>query len=302
MGADMETASGTRGTDPARGAVRADSKTDPNADPTTASRQRQRSVASSPEALDVVVRTTTTGGWIALIAVCVAVVTGLVWAFVARVPQQTSGSAVVHQQGASVDVVAGSPGSVVVTVAPGQPVTAGQEVARLTPFDDAGAAAEPAVRSIRAPMAGTVRDVLVRDGLGVVAADVVAVVTPERSLAERHAVMFMTAEEADLYRPGQPVSLTVTNLGTQSTRTIAATVSAVGNVPSDIRAVEATLSDDGLARSWFDRTAGVPYRVDLEIEDLSTFEPLDRPAQGQIVEVTNTYAEPHPIELLFGSS
>jgi biotin carboxyl carrier protein len=299
MGADMETTSGTRGTDPAPADVGAARTPSPEAAPGP----RHRSAASSPEALDAVVRTTTTGGWIALIAVCTAVVAGLVWAFVARVPQQISGSAVVHQQGASFDVVAGSPGSVVVTVAPGQPVGAGQEVARLTPFGDAGAGATaPGFRSIRAPMAGTVRDVLVRDGLGVVAEDVVLVVTPERSLAARRAVMFMSAEEADLYRLGQPVSLTVTNLGTQSNRTINATVSAVGNVPSDIRALEATLSDDGLARSWFDRTAGVPYRVDLEIEDLSSLEPLDRPAQGQIVKVTNTYAEPHPIELLFGSS
>lgn len=181
---------------------------------TTPAQPAHESLAAAPrtaEELDETVETTTTGGWIALVAIALLVAGGLAWSLIAHLPQQTVATGVVDQ-----------------------------------------------------------RDV----------------------------VTYLPAGDAVRYTPGDTVSVALQDLAAGSTRTVRAAVSAVSDVPSSIEAMRATRFPEDLARELLDAADGVAYRVDLALPD-----PLSgpgRPARGQLVEVTNTYDDPHPIELLLG--
>lgn len=258
-------------------------------------------IPATPETLDDTVETTTTRGWIALVAITLTVVAVGLWAFVATIPQQTSSVAVVDQPGDTFDVTTGRGGSVVVKVAPGDRVDQGQTVAALTP---AGAGSDGATSPlpVTSPAAGTVGDILVRDGEGVDATRSILTVERDEDGSEVDVVTFLPAEEASLYRVGKDVAVTVDDLDGGAGDALDARVTRVARVPSPLAAIQAVVPLDALARQLDDEAGGVAFRVDLSLVGDSPDDGSHRAVQGQVVEVTNTYDEQHPIDLLFGGS
>ncbi|MQA74995.1 MAG: HlyD family efflux transporter periplasmic adaptor subunit [Solirubrobacterales bacterium] len=275
--------------------------TTPEREPAHPASDSLAAVPRTAEALDDTVETTTTRAWIALAAIAVLVAAGLAWSLVARLPQQTVATAVVDQRGETYDVVARAAGSVRVTVAPGTRVARGQELGRLTPFPGDTSGAPRAPRPVVAPVAGTVGEILVGDGAGVSAGELLTTITPGSADGRvRSVVTYVPASEAALYTPGDTVSVAVSNLAAGATRVVDATVSSVSEVPSRLEAMRATLRVDDLATKLLEDADGAAYRIELRLRELDALPARDRPVQGQLVEVTNTYDDPHPIELLLG--
>jgi multidrug efflux pump subunit AcrA (membrane-fusion protein) len=256
--------------------------------------------ADSPEVLDQTARVTTTPAWLALGAVTGLVVAFSVWLFAGTLPQQLSATAVVNQPDGSYDVIAGVAGSVDVTVAAGDVVQAGQVVARVAPYAEPGAGA-PA-RPVTTPVAGRVLEVDVDRGAGVTPADRIVMLDTGYNRSPRQVITYLPATDAARFRPGSAVTVTVSNLATSAIRDLPATVSSVAEVPSDFAAMTVSLHSAGLARQLLDAAGGIAYRVELALSGLESLGPLDQPADGQVVTLTNTYAEPHPIDLLLGRS
>lgn len=87
---------------------------------------------SSPEQLDQVMQVTTPRGWLALGALCLLLLTAIVWGVAGRVGDKVSGRGILVRTGGVLEVVSAAPGRVVdVAVAVGDSVTEGQVVARL---------------------------------------------------------------------------------------------------------------------------------------------------------------------------
>lgn len=257
------------------------------------------SVPPSPEVLDETAQVTTASGWVALGAAGALVVAGVLWSFLGTLPQQTSGTAVISQQGATYDIIAGGAGAAVVTVGQGAVVGAGQPVARITPFSADGRPEAP-VRAVTTPVAGRVHEILATDGRGVDPADVLVTIDTAHH-GPPQAVTYLAAADAARYRPGATVTVTTENLAAGSERTLPATVRSVAEVPSDLGAMTVAVGSDELARRMLHDAGGAAYRVQLSLREPGA-PGLDQPADGMVVTITNTYDEIRPIDLLLGRS
>jgi hypothetical protein len=266
-----------------------------------ARRATDRSAVNNAEALDVVASTTTSRMWIALVAMAIVVAGGLVWAFVGTVSQQVQASGVLSPAGDTYTVVAGDAGSVSLAVQPGMTVAAGTKVASVAPFVTPDSAPlQPVI--VKTPVAGRIQDVLVQNGAGVQPTDplVVVVPTPDPT-PDTDVVTYLSANDAAQFRVGAQVEVTLVNPATREPTDMAAIVSAVAVAPSTPEAVVATLGSQKLANAVLDRGNGTGYRVDVTLQGVDQLPPNERPIGGQIVTISNTYARPHPINLLFGS-
>lgn len=265
-----------------------------------ARRSTDHGPASSPEALDTVAGTTTTRAWIALAAIAAVVIAALIWAFVGSIPQQIGTTGVLTDANDTYTVVAGRAGSVVVSVTPGSEVAAGAKVATVTPFGAEGDVA--AGVDVTTPNAGRVQDVLVRPGVGVEPANPLVTIVPDQSASvDDHVVTYLSASDAADFHIGRQVDVTLVNPATSAPLGMQATVVAVAEAPSTPQAIAATLRSDRLADRVLDEAGGAAYRVDLRIEGLDELDAAERPTPGQVVTISNTYARPRPIDLLFGT-
>lgn len=87
---------------------------------------------SSPEQLDLLMKVTSTKGWIALAALCGLVFTSILWGIFGNIPTKVSGSCILIRPGGTLEVVAPSNGRVVdISVESGDLVREGQIIARI---------------------------------------------------------------------------------------------------------------------------------------------------------------------------
>jgi biotin carboxyl carrier protein len=246
---------------------------------------------NNPEQLDQVVRTTTVRGWIALGLAVFAVVVVVVWAFVATIPRQVEATAVVSDPDSVHSVIAGANGAATVSVAPGDQVKQGQEVARVAAF---GGGSE----AIDAPVGGRVRDVLVNQGQGVEPTDQLLTIGGAKPPEHPRLVTFLPESEAVLYRGGAEVSVQLEDPATVGTTDVPARISYVADVPSPFKAVAVALHSVGLAAQLHGDADEPVYRVVMKIEGGLEGQTVE----GQVAKVTNTYDRQHPIDLLFGDT
>jgi hypothetical protein len=261
-------------------------------------RAADQGTANSAEALDVVATTTNTRGWIALVTMALVVLGGVVWAFVGTIPQQIQAQGVLSSRSAVFTVVSGYAGAVTVNVSAGQDLAAGATAATVMPF---GAPAGTKPTPVKVPVAGQVQDILVRQGQGVAPQDSILVVIPSNdTTVDDKIVTYLSADDAANFKLGATVQVELIDPATSAPAGTAATVTAVAQAPSTDQAIVATLKSEQLAKSVLDKGNGAGYRVDLQLEGVAALAADERPVPGQIVTITNTYARPHPVELLFG--
>lgn len=259
---------------------------------------------SSPESLDGIIATTNPRGWWALWAIAGAVVAVLIWSIVATIPQQKSASGVVTSYGFARDITAtaagifeGNPDTV---ASPGgmlRNLKQGEQVGTITPFD--GGAAVP----VLAPVTGQVTAIYVTQGAGVEPGTPIgsmnATVAGESELAITAWVPLSTAFTLN---PNEQAAVTISDVATGDTNTVTATIDAIADTPSTVEGMITLIGDPELAQQWSSEAGGQPYRIDLSL-DLSTWpESSPDPAPGAIVTIVATYAEVHPIEILFGGA
>lgn len=248
------------------------------------------------DSLDALVATTTTGGWIALVVALIGMVAAGVWAFVAEIPQVAQDSAVTSNPGSADVVVAPAAGTSDTSVTPGDAVTAGQTVAVITPFDGGTPV------NVTAPRAGVVLDSSTVDGAGVQPGDELLVIDSSADGASTLATTFVPANRAQLYTPDSEIEFSWTDLSSGQSYRLPGKVEQVFNVPADESAIESTARSLGVARTITADSDDLLYRVQLSVEQLDSVPADARPVDGQVLDVTNTYARPHPIQLLFGGT
>ena len=93
----------------------------------------KRPVFSSPEQLDQLLQVANPGGWIALAALCLVLITAVVWSVVGRIPTKVDGAGIIIRSGGVFDVVSLGQGQLSsLKLAPGDLVKNGQVVAELS--------------------------------------------------------------------------------------------------------------------------------------------------------------------------
>jgi pyruvate/2-oxoglutarate dehydrogenase complex dihydrolipoamide acyltransferase (E2) component len=218
-----------------------------------------------------------------------------VWATVARIPQQTTVTGVVRA-GNNVTVVSPAEGSVVeLPLAPGDPVKKGEAVAVVRPFDG-GEDVE-----VTAMDGGVVREEYVDLGDGVGPGEALMVIRPAGSVTgDRRVVVYVAPLVAHDFRPGTVVSVQVPDVATGTDQQLIAEVERIAAVRTSMKGIAAEVESSDLAESLFQEADGSPYRVDLRLRGSDKANVASQVFDGQVVEVVLTYANPHPIQLLFG--
>lgn len=250
---------------------------------------------SGPEGLSDVLTTTRPRGWLALATVAGIVVAVLVWSIVATVPQQVSVQAAISVGALRTTVVSPVNGQVEVPVLQGASVTQGETLATVTPFDGG-----PAV-DVTAPSDGSVGTIEVSDGQGVEPGTAItSVVRAPNARTGTVVVTFLPSSQAVLFNSGDDVEVIVTDLATSQQVVIPATVQSTAVSPTDVEAITTETGSPAFATELTSQGTGVVYRVSLTLTATSQTLPSISVQPGEIVQIINTYAEPHPIDLLFG--
>lgn len=97
-----------------------------------AAKQKKRPALSSPEQLDQLLQVAGPGGWIALGALCLILITAIVWSIAGRIPTKVDGAGMLIRTGGVLDVVSLGQGQIAsLKVFSGDMVRKGQLVATL---------------------------------------------------------------------------------------------------------------------------------------------------------------------------
>ena len=248
----------------------------------------------SADALDEVVSTTTIGRWIALTVILVAFAAGLAWLFLGSLPQQTENYAITTDSSAVTALAAPTAGTVTFSVANGDQVKEGAEVAKVTPLNGD----DPV--TVTAPFAGNVSDVTGANGIGVQAGAALMTVTATISdLNQLTFVTFVPQEIATLYANTEDVKIRYQTTKGQSEE-IPGSVTFVSESPADPDSILDIVGGQ-------DRLSLVTEGNDLPLHQVTVTPQPDSnvtgeqlPSVGQVVTLSNRYADPRPIDLLFG--
>jgi HlyD family secretion protein len=259
-------------------------------------RSQQPARTLSPEALDGVIVTTTPRLWWALAAIVGALVLAGMWAFLARIPQQVTATGIVSMLSYGVDVPAPASGVVTHDVVLGTEVTKGETIGQITSLDGGS------VVAVHAPATGILASVNVSNGEGVTAGGPLGrIVTKPDATRGVAIVTYVSAADAITFNPGATVSISAQNLSSTSVLDRDAVVSTVSTVPATPVTLTLEAGSGSLAEQWKTSSGGVAYRVGVTFTSTQTIPDDEALQPGEVVMITNTYAEPHPIDLLFGS-
>ena len=248
----------------------------------------------SADALDEIVSTTTIGRWIALTVILVAFAAGLAWLFLGSLPQQTENYAVTTDSSAVTALAAPTAGTVTFNVANGDQVKEGAEVAKITPLSGD----DPV--TVTAPFSGNISDVTGANGIGVQAG--AALMTVTATISDLNQVTFVTfvpQEIATLYANTEDVKIRYQTAKGQSEE-IPGNVTFVSESPADPDSIlDIVGGQDRL--SLITEGDELPlHQVTVTPQPDSTVTGEQLPSVGQVVTLFNRYADPHPIDLLFG--
>ena len=250
---------------------------------------------SAPEALDEVIRTTRPRLWWALGAIAALVVAILAWAVLATVPQQVSVRGVVAAGDLLRVVPAPSAGSVEFRADSGSVVAVGEPIAVITPFTGGSA------QTIDAPVAGTIQTIAVSQGSGVEPGMTLAtILQPPAPGSGIMVKTFVNAALAQRFAVGQSAQVFVIDLQSGQRSMAQARIESIDDVPSTQAGIATATGSAEIAEQFLSDSQGVPYRVILRITDELTDAQLDALQPGELLQIVRTYAEPRPIQILFG--
>ncbi len=113
-------------------------------------------------------------------------------------------------------------------------------------------------------------------------------------------VTYLPPTQAELFTAGDDVVAIINDLPTSRQFSIPAKVSSVAVTPSNQAAVATETGSQNFAAQLVQQGGGVIYRVALTLSATGGADTDTDVQAGEIVQIVNTYAQPHPIELLFG--
>ena len=244
----------------------------------------------SAETLDQVVTTTSARLWIALVATLVLIGASGVWAFVAQIPKQVTVTGVVLQPGSRVVVPSPVEGGVQLISTVLSPVTQGDPVAVVTPFDSSK---DPV--TLVAPETGIVSDILVQQGSGVAVGQSIFVTSAADDEPQVRVLALVPASSVDTFAVGATVTVTSAATAANAAQSLDGTVSSVSNVPALLADVEAVSGPAPVAESLLNDGSEPAYLVVIEVDRTDITGAM---RNGEIVTVVNTYGYVHPIEAI----
>ncbi|MEI6622627.1 MAG: biotin/lipoyl-containing protein [Actinomycetes bacterium] len=245
--------------------------------------------------LDRVVSTTTAGSWLALVAIVAALVAAVIWSFVAVVPQQITDVGIVDARSDARQVVSPVEGVVQFTTTDGTAVNQGSPIARVTTY-------EGKLVPVTAPIAGTVSGIAALDGSSVSRGTALMIVSvgPQEGIGS--AATLVSADRAALYSGNPSLLVSFTDLATGITYSVPARVTSISNTPTTLGEQPSAAVRRLFETSSASASDQVLYQVSLQLLNLQTVPTGSRTVGGQVLSITNTYARPHPFELLFSDS
>jgi len=256
-----------------------------------------RPTASSPEALDEIIKTTKAHGWWALWAISLAVVAALIWSFVATLPMQVSATGVIPSLLYSTAITSPAEGKLSLDLDIGRTITKGEPLASVKPYDGSSAV------TIDAPEDGEIVGIYVGEGDSVeLGTKLALLLSPPDTAKGVEVVTFLPASSALNFTEGQSAQITVTNVATADSAIVDATIIHIATTPASLTDMETISGSATTSQQWLEQSDGSPYLVSLSIEKWPTDNKALAPAAGQIVQITNTYGSAHPISMLFGGS
>jgi biotin carboxyl carrier protein len=264
----------------------------------TAERPTAHMVSSTgTDRLDSLITTTKPRGWWALAAIAVSVVVIIIWSIVAVIPQQVRTTGVVTAVDLVKVVAAPTDGSVEILASPGDTVESSQPVAKLTPYDGS-----PEI-TLTAPATGILQSQLVQQGAGVLMGEeILKVREPASTERGQIVVAYLSSSNAVHFQLGDEPQIIITDVASGSTEQTTATVVRIDNVPSSLVDMAIVLGSITEAEEAAKAAGGQPYGILMRIEGDGNEAGLEVLQPGEVVEVVQTYAEVHPIQLLFGGT
>ena len=252
--------------------------------------------SASPETLDQITETTKPRGWWALWITLGAIAMVLLWSILGNIPQQVSGIGTVSALAHSRIITTPISGTVTLPVPVEGRKGDDSIIATVTPFDGSSPV------NLLAGEIGQVTEFFVEEGVGVEVGESIATLV---TLVDRSSpitvVTFLPASIASVMNEGATVQLTVSNVATGVTTNLDAIVTQVSESASSLASMVAESGSEELSEQWFTDSGGLPYRVELTASKWPA-KGSTIPIPGEVIEMTNTYAYVHPIELLFGGN
>lgn len=245
---------------------------------------------SSAETLDQVVTTTSARLWIALVAAMALIVAGVLWAFLAVIPVQTTVTGLVNQPGMRVVVPSPVDGGVKLLATVQSPVTEGDPVAVITPFD---LSRQPV--TLVSPETGIISGILVQQGSGVAMGQSVFVTSAADNEPQVRVLALVPGSDVDTFSVGESVDVRAAATAASPAQSMPGTIMSVSDVPALLSDVEAVNGSTPLSESLMGAGSVPLYLVVIAVE---RNDPTGSMRNGEIVTVVNTFDYVHPIDLI----
>lgn len=181
--------------------------------------------------------------WVALVAIALIVLAGVVWTFLGQAPETVRGPGMIVPTGGFVDVGTGVAGVVTeLTVRPGDAVQADEVVATLVTADGT-------TEQVRAPVAGVVSNVVGRQGGATEPGTPLVIMDPESS--GNSAVAFLPAEQGARAKAGMTALIALASLPQSQYGYLVGTVESVSLLPTTTERVAALVGGDQRLPDYF---------------------------------------------------
>ncbi|MEO1055946.1 MAG: HlyD family efflux transporter periplasmic adaptor subunit [Actinomycetota bacterium] len=249
----------------------------------------------SPDNLDSVVLVTDSRSWIAIAVGVLAVGALLVWGLFGTIPERTSVGAVMARDGAIVNAVAPTAGSISeVIVRAGERVEMGQDIVTLLDSDGD-------TRSVTSATDGVVQAMAVNVGDEVAAGTRVATIVDEQADGALTAVSYVNAAEALAFDGVETVTVSPVTADAGTYGTLEGQVAFIAQVPASTDDIAAQVRNDALATQLSERVSGAPYLIVVEFGDPPEWTGTAPPfpiAEGTLAELSAITSREAPIDKL----
>jgi hypothetical protein len=217
---------------------------------------------SSPEQLDQLMQVTTPRGWLALAAMGVLLLTGMILSFFWTIPTTVRGQCVLTRSTGVKQIVSTASGRVELQVDAGDEVKAGQVIARIVPPDQSAAV------EISSPDKGRILQIKASDGSQVTSN------TPILSLEligdqpqDLKAIVYVPPADARQARDGMEVQIMPSLVKREEAGFMLGKVASVGTYPSTPQSMLRTLGNSDLVQAFLaGGVVPIEVRVDLMLD------------------------------------
>jgi multidrug efflux pump subunit AcrA (membrane-fusion protein) len=189
--------------------------------------------------LDKLMRVTTPGAWLSLIALLLILLVLLLWSLIGKTPRTTPGQGIFIRKGGVQRIAAPKAGRVThVAVNSGSTLEAGEELLRLQ-------TSEGKSEILRSNEKGKVLEITTREGMEVQTGAALLTIEPKTALI---ALIYVPANQAQSVKPGMEARLLPTSFRPEEYGYLRGTVLSISQYPTSPQRMEFVLENSELVR------------------------------------------------------